>query len=100
MERAHARGELRVGDTCFALAKIVEWEWYSARLVAVRERTPQLQIEYLTTLDGDESRLALPVPRINNLPLEHVRVLAPEPSDGPVVPPTTPCVTVPALGEI
>ena len=99
-ERARARGELRVGDECFALAKVVEWEWYRARLVNVRARTPQLQIEYLTTLDGDESRLALPVPRINNLPLEHVRVLAPEPSDGPVVPPTTPCVTVPALGEI
>ena len=37
-ERSQARGELRVGDECFALAKIVEWEWYRARLVNVRAR--------------------------------------------------------------
>ena len=35
-ERARARGILRVGDQCYALAKIVEWEWYRARLVDVR----------------------------------------------------------------
>ena len=42
-ERSQARGELRVGDECFALAKIVEWEWYRARLVIVRAREPPLQ---------------------------------------------------------
>ena len=91
-ERAHARGELRVGDECFALAKIVEWEWYRARLVDVRAREPPLQIEYLATLEGDGSRLALPEPRVNHLPIEHVRISYPEPCDGPIVPPTTPSV--------
>ena len=32
------RNELGVGDDCFALAKVVEWEWYRARLVNVRSR--------------------------------------------------------------
>ena len=95
-ERARARGELHVGDQCFALAKIVEWEWYRARLVDVRARDPPLQIQYMATLEGDESRLALPVPRVNHLPIEHVRLLKPEPCDGPIQPPTTPCVVVPA----
>ena len=94
---ARARGELRVGDECFALAKVVEWEWYRARLLAVRERHPPLQIEYLATLQGDVSKLALPVPRVNHLPLEHVRILDPEPCVEPIAPPTTPCVTVPEL---
>ena len=93
-ERARARGELRVGDECFALAKIVEWEWYRARLVDVRAREPPLQIEYLATLEGDDTRLALPVPRTNRLPIEHVRILKPEPCEGPIVPPTTACVVV------
>ena len=95
-EAAHARGsdELHVGDLCYALAKIVEWEWYRARLVNVRIRSPRLQIEYMATIEGDESRLALPVPRVNYVPLEHVRLDEPEQSDAPVVLPTTPCVTV------
>ena len=32
-EDARAHGILSVGDQCYALAKIVEWEWYRARLV-------------------------------------------------------------------
>jgi hypothetical protein len=94
---ARARGELRVGDECFALAKIVEWEWYRARLVHVRAREPQLQVEYMATLHGEGSRLALPMPRVNHLPIQHVRISKPEPCDGPIVPPTTACVVVPAL---
>ena len=93
-ERARTRGELRVGDECFALAKVVEWEWYRARMISVRARDPPLQVEYLATLEGDGSRLALPEPRVNHVPIEHVRILQPEPCDGPVVPPTTPSVTV------
>ena len=96
-EDARAHGILRVGDQCYALAKIVEWEWYRARLVDVRARDPPLQIEYLSTLEGDDSRLALPVPRVNHLPIEHVRLLKPEPCDEPIAPPTTPCVVVPGL---
>ena len=94
-ERARARGILRVGDQCFALAKVVEWEWYRARLVSVRAREPSLQVVYLATLEGDDSRLALPVPHVNHLPIEHVRILKPEPCDGPIVPPTTPSVALP-----
>ena len=94
MDHARARGELRVNDPCYALGKLVEWEWYHARLVSVRAREPPLQIEYLATLEGDNSRLALPVPRFNHLPIEHVRLLKPEPCDGPIMPPTTPCVVV------
>jgi len=93
-ERARTRGELRVGDECLALAKVVEWEWYRVRLMSVRARDPPLQVEYLATLEGDDSRLALPEPRVNHVPIEHVRILQPEPCDGPVVPPTTPSVTV------
>lgn len=99
-ERARSRGELRVGDECFALAKIVEWEWYRARLVDVRVREPPLQIEYIATLEGDNSKLALPVPRVNHLPVEHVRILKPDACDGPIVPPMTACVVVPALHEV
>ena len=83
-------GELHMGDRCYALAKIVEWEWYRARIVNVRTRSPRLQVEYLATVDGDESRLALPVPRINYVPLEHVRLDEPEQSDTPIVLPTRP----------
>ena len=99
-ERARARGELCVGDECFALAKIVEWEWYRARLVNVRAREPPLQVEYMATLEGEGSMLALPVPRVNHLPVQHVRISKPEPCDGPIVPPTTACVVVPALRGI
>ena len=91
---ARARGELRVGDECFALAKVVEWEWYRVRLMSVRARDPPLQVEYLATLEGDASRLALPEPRVNHVPIEHVRILQPEPCDGPIVPPPTPSVIV------
>ena len=96
-EHARVRGVLRVGDQCYALGKIVEWEWYHARLIDVRARSPPLQIEYLATLEGDNSRLALPVPCVNHLPVEHVRLLKPEPCDEPLEPPTTACVVVPAL---
>ena len=97
--RAREAGELRVGDRCFALAKVVEWEWYHARLVNVRGRSPPLRVEYLATLDGDSSKLALPVPTVNHLPLEHVRLDKPGDNDGPIVPPTVPCVTVPVLDD-
>ena len=92
-------GMLRVGDSCFALAKVVEWEWYHARLVNVRARAPQLQIEYLATLGGDVSRLALPVPRVNHVPLEHVCLQRPQLEEVPIVPPSAPCVTVLGLND-
>ena len=95
--QARQRGELRVGDKCFVLAKVVEWEWYSARLLHVRSRHPPLQVEYLATLGGDVSPLALPVPRINHVPPEHVRIQTPVLGNDPIVPPTTPCVTVAGL---
>ena len=95
--RARAHGELLIGHHCFALAKLVEWEWYCARLVRVRARQPQLQVEYLATLDGNTSPLALPVPRINHIPLEHVCLQRPAFSEGPVVPPVVPCIAVPGL---
>jgi len=99
-EPVHTRGngELRVGDLCYVLAKIIQWEWYRARLVSVRARSPRLQIKYLATIDGDESELALPVPRVNYVPLEHVRLDKPEQSDAPTVLPTTPCITVSPWG--
>ena len=93
----HERGELRIGDKCFALAKVVEWEWYSARLLRVRTHHPQLQVEYLATMDGDVSSLALPVPHINHIPPEHVRIQAPVVSKDPILPPTVPCVRVDGL---
>ena len=96
-EHARARDILRVGDQCYALARLVEWEWYRARLVGVRGRDPPLQIEYLATLDGNDTALALPVPRVNHVPIEHVRLLKPEPGDEPIAPPKTPCVAVPEL---
>ena len=65
----------------------------------VRGRSPPLQIKYLATLDGDSSKLALPEPIVNHLPLEHVRLEKPGDHDGPIVPPTVSCVTVPALDE-
>ena len=96
--RSQAASELlRVGDHCFALGRVVEWEWYRAKLIHVRRRSPPLQIEYLESLDGKSSRLALPVPTINHVPLEHVRLEVPEKSYEPITPPTRPCVTVPAL---
>ena len=47
LDHAKANGELRVGDPCFVLAKMVEWEWYQARLIGVRSRHPALRVEYL-----------------------------------------------------
>ena len=94
--RAKANGELRVGDPCFVLAKMVEWEWYQARLIGVRSRHPTLRIQYISDLEGNSSSLALPQPRINYVPIEHVR-LDPPPEQGgglPIVPPSTACVKV------
>ena len=91
------RGELGVGDDCFALAKVVEWEWYRARLLDVRSREPRLKIEYLATLSGDASRLALPEPRINFLPLQHVRISEPLPCDEAIEPPATSSVQLSGL---
>ena len=98
-EHRKERHELGVGDDYFALAKVVEWEWYRARLVNVRSREPNLKIEYLATLNGDASRLALPEPRINFLPVEHVRISEPLASDEPIEPPTATCVTVIGVGQ-
>ena len=91
---AHQRGELCVGDKCFALAKVVEWEWYSARLLHVRSRHPQLQVQYLASLDGDVSPLALPLPLINHVPVEHVCIQTPVVGSDPIQPPLMPCVTL------
>ena len=93
--RAQTNGELRVGDPCFVLGKIVEWEWYRARLIGIRTRYPTLRVEYLSTLEGDPSNLALPQPKVNHVPLEHVRLDAPEDCvDVPITPPNEPCVKV------
>jgi hypothetical protein len=97
---ARARNELHVGHTCYALGKLVEWQWYRARLVQVRTRWPPLRIEYVSTMEGDASRLALPAPHVNFLPLEHVRLDAPEPDDDPVLVPQVACVLVPELLRI
>ena len=95
---ARARNELHVGHTCYALGKLVEWQWYRARLVQVRTRWPPLRIEYVSTMEGDQSRLALPAPHVNFVPLEHVRLDEPEPvEDDPVVVPQVACVVVPEL---
>lgn len=95
LRRAKANGELRVGDSCFVLAKMVEWEWYSARLIGVRGRYPTLRVKYLSDLEGNSSSLALPQPRINHVPIEHVRLDAPEHCAGlPIFPPGAPCVKV------
>lgn len=92
---AKANGDLRVGDPCFVLAKMVEWEWYQARLIGVRSRYPTLRVEYLSDLEGNSTSLALPQPRINHVPIEHVRLDPPEHCAGlPIVPPSTACVNV------
>lgn len=103
LKRAKANGDLRVDDPCFVLAKVVEWEWYRGRLIGIRSRYPTLKVEYLANLDGDSSSLALPQPRTNYVPIEHVRLDPPEHgTDSPIVPPSTPCVNVidPSIGEI
>lgn len=100
LNQSRMRGELRVGDPCYALGKVVEWEWYHARLMETRTRSPQLRIEYVATLDDANSNaLALPVPRKNFVPLTHVRLDRPTPgSDDEVIrPPAHPCVCVPGL---
>ena len=90
LNHAKANGELRVGDPCFVLAKMVEWEWYQARLIGVRSRYPTLRVEYLSDLEGNSTSLALPHPRINHVPIEHVRLDAPEHcADLPIVPPSS-----------
>lgn len=92
---AKANGELRVGDLCFVLAKVNEWEWYKGRLVGVRGRHPSLKVEYLANLEGDTSALALPQPRINHVPVEHVCLDMPRHDASiPIFPPAVPCVTV------
>ena len=84
-----------MGDPCFVLAKMVEWEWYRARLISTRSRYPTLRVEYLSDLEGNSSNLVLPQPRINHVPIEHVRLDTPEQdASEPITPPTIPCVTV------
>ena len=65
---------LEVGDECFALGVVAGMQWYRARLIGVRPRFPQFHVEYLETLSGDTSTLALPQPRKNFVPQTHVRI--------------------------
>ena len=64
---------LQVGDSCFALGKVVEDKWFQARLLATRARSPPLRVEYLSTLDGDPNPLLLPSSRKDFVHVEHVR---------------------------
>ena len=56
----------------------------------------------LGDLQGNSSSLALPQPQINHVPIEHVRLDAPENGGGlPIIPPSTACVKVidPSVNE-
>jgi hypothetical protein len=54
---------LQPGDRCFAVGYMLEKKWFQARVLSVRAKDPRLRVEYMATLEGEKSTLALPEPR-------------------------------------
>ena len=77
---------LQIHEKCFAVGKVIEDKWFQAKLVGIRSRSPVLQVEYLSTLDGDVNPLLLPSPRKDYAHMEHVRRVLPDGSPPPIPP--------------
>ena len=61
---AEGPDQLQVGDACFAVGShLTEKHWFQAKLLSIRERPPEIRVEYTATFDGDPSPLRLPEPR-------------------------------------
>ena len=88
---------LRIGDACFAVGSCMgERQWFQAKLLSVRERPPELRVEYIATYDGDSSTLRLPAPRKEFLHRSLVRRNSPESAMFiEAAPPTAPSCIVP-----
>ena len=58
-------GNFTVGARVYArtLAPDGEHAWFVCKLLSTRARYPPLQVEFLSTLDGETSALQLPLPR-------------------------------------
>lgn len=71
---------LSVGTPCFALGVLVKKEWYQAKILGVRPKSPQVRIEYVATLDGDTAPLILPEPKKTHVPPEFLQQSRPDPT--------------------
>jgi len=72
--------KLTIGGECFALGNVAGKQWFRARLLSVRQKAPEYFVEYTALLDGTTTVLALPQPRRNYVPRDHVRLDEPEPN--------------------
>ena len=72
--------DLAVGDTVFAkgLAPTGILEFFTAQVLAIRERFPPVQILYSATLSGATGSLLLPVPAVAFVPVTHIQREAPQ----------------------
>ena len=75
---------LQIYEKCFAVGKVIEDTWFQAKLVGIRSRSPQLQVEYISTLNGDTNPLLLPSLRKDYAFMEHVRRFLPDGSPPPI----------------
>ena len=72
--------DLAVGDTVFAkgLAPTGIIEFFTAQVLAIRERFPPIQILYSATLSGATDSLLLPIPAVAFVPVTHIQREAPQ----------------------
>ena len=69
---------LQVGDTCYAVGHVVTKNWFAAKLIGVRARSPPMRVEYVATFDGQTAELFLPSPRKGFVHVDQVRRDKPE----------------------
>ena len=74
---------LAIGDLCYAKGKVVEQQWFHAKVLGTRARSPSVRVEFLSTLSGKTLDLMLPSMRKDFVKIEDVRRVLPVPSAPP-----------------
>ena len=69
---------LQVGDACYAIGQVVTKNWFAAKLIGVRARSPPMRVEYMSTLDGQTTELLLPSVRKDYVNIDQIRRDKPE----------------------
>ena len=69
---------LQLGDSCYAIGQVVTKNWFAAKLIGIRARSPPMRIEYMATLDGKTTELLLPSVRKDYVNVDQIRRDKPE----------------------
>ena len=76
---------LQIGDDCYAMGKVIESNWFRAKLLGARARSPSLRVEYMATLDGQTVGFLLPSSRKDYVRVDQLRRDKPEVVEPPVL---------------